>query len=112
MIPTWTSTCTNICEQRPLLRRVLEGGCLNPTLSLGLATMGSRKHMKQTPPSIGTGAPNLFYCRPTGDKGAPCHAPDCDGQSACMLQLQRKQKTKDCQELKHPSLSECPFFFG
>ena len=57
--------------------------------------------MTETLPSKGKGAPNLFYCRPTDDKGAPCHAPDCDGQSACMLQLKRTQKTKDGQEVKH-----------
>ena len=32
--PRWTSTCGNISEGRPLLRRLLEGGCLNPTLTL------------------------------------------------------------------------------
>ena len=59
------------------------------------------KHMTETPPSKGKGPPNLFYCRPTDDKGGPCHAPDCDGQTACMLQLKRTQKTKDGQEVKH-----------
>ena len=55
----------------------------------------------------GKGAPNLFYCRPTDDNGAPCHVPDCDGRSACLPQLQRKQKTKDGQELKHQDHFRC-----
>ena len=40
------------------------------------------KHMTETPSSKGKGTPNLFYCRPTDDKGGPCHAPDCDGRVA------------------------------
>ena len=36
------------------------------------------KHMTETPPSKGKGAPNPSHCRPTDDKGGPCHAPDCD----------------------------------
>ena len=57
--------------------------------------------MKETPAANGNGAPNLFCCRPTDDKQGPCHAPDCDGRSACLLQLQRKQKIKDGPEVKH-----------
>ena len=45
--------------------------------------------------------PNLLYCCPTDYKGGPCHAPDCDGPSACMHQLKRTQKTKGGQEVKH-----------
>ena len=41
---------------------------------------GLLKHLTETPPSKGKGAPNLFYCRPTDDKGGPCHAPDCGGE--------------------------------
>ena len=36
MTPTWTS----ICEERPLLRRLLQGGRLKPTLTLGRALVG------------------------------------------------------------------------
>ena len=50
------------------------------------------KHMTETPSSKGKGTSNLFYCRPTDDKVGPCNAPDCDGRSACMLQLKRTQK--------------------
>ena len=68
----------------------------NPRMGRG----GQLKHMTETPPSKGKGAPNLFYCCPTEDNGGPCHAPDCDGRSACMLKLKRMQKTKDGQEVK------------
>ena len=53
---------------------------------------GQLKHMTVTPSSKGRGTPNLFYCPPTDEKGGPCHAPDCDGRSACMRQLNRKHK--------------------
>ena len=36
------------------------------------------KDMKETPPSAGKGAPNLFYYSPMDNKGGPCQAPDCD----------------------------------
>ena len=62
---------------------------------------GQLKHMTETPPSKGKGAPNLFYCRPMDDKGGPCHVPDCDRRSARMLQLKHTQKTKHGQEVKH-----------
>ena len=61
-----------------------------PHSNPGKGKGGQLKHMKETPPSKGKEAPNLFYCQPTDDKGGPCHAPDCDGRSFCMLQLQRK----------------------
>ena len=63
--------------------------------------------MTETHCSKGKGAPNVFYCRPTDDKGGPCHAPDCDGLSACMLQLKRMQKSKDGQKRKHQDLFPC-----
>ena len=34
-----------------------------------------------------TGSPPLFYYELVNDKGAPCHAPDCERRSSCMLQL-------------------------
>ena len=42
-----------------------------------------------------TGSPPLFYCKPVNDKGQPCHAPDCDHRSSCMLQMKRQQHAKD-----------------
>ena len=89
------------------------GGSPQPHSNLGKGRGGHLKHMTETPSSKGKGAPNLFYCRPTDDKGGPCHAPDFDGRSACMLQLNRMQKTKDGQEVKHqapfPSSMTCGY---
>ena len=73
---------------------------------------GHLKHMKETPPAKGKGAPNLFYCQRTDDKGGPCHAPDCDGRSSCMLQLRQTQKTKDGQEVKHQDHLRCTITCG
>ena len=73
---------------------------------------GHLKHMTKTPSSQGTGAPNLFYCRPKDDKGGPRHAPDCDGPSSCMLQLKRTQKTKDGQDVKHQDHYRCTIMCG
>ena len=73
---------------------------------------GQLKHMTETHPSKGKGAPNLFYCRPADDKGGPCHEPECDGRTACMLQLKRTQKTKDGQEVKHQDHFRCTIMCG
>ena len=72
-----------------------------PHTNPGKGRGGQLKHMTETLPSKGKGAPNLYYSRPTGDKGGPCHAPDCDWRSACMLHLKRTQDSKDVQEEKH-----------
>ena len=40
MTHTWISIGASICEGRPLLRRLLEGGHLDPTLTLGRAVVG------------------------------------------------------------------------
>ena len=68
--------------------------------------------MTEIPSSKGKRIRNLFYCRPTDDKSGPCHAPDCDGRSACMLQLKRTQKTKDGQEVKHQDHFRCTITCG
>ena len=73
---------------------------------------GHLKHMTETPSSKGKGAPNLFYCRLTDDKDGPCHAPDCDERSACLLQLKRTQKTNDGQEVKHEDPFRCTITCG
>ena len=73
---------------------------------------GQLKHLTQSAPSKDKGAPNRFYCRPTDDKGGPCHAPDCEGRSACMLQLKHTQKTKDGQEVKHQDPFRCTITCG
>ena len=64
--------------------------------------------MSEVKPEIGT--PPLFYCKPVNDKGGPCHAPDCDHRSCCVLQLERQQHTTDGKEGPYqdrPLL--CPF---
>ena len=73
---------------------------------------GKLKHLTEAPPSKDKGSPNLLYCRPNVDKGGPCHVPDCDGRSACMLQLKRTQKTKDGQEVKHQDRFRCTITCG
>ena len=74
--------------------------------------VGQLEHMTETPRSKGKGTPNLFYCRPTDDEGRPCHVPDCDGRSACMLRLKCTQKTKNGQEVKHQDLFCCTITCG
>ena len=78
----------------------------------GKGRYGQLKHMTKLPPSKGKGTPNLLYCRPTDDNGGTCPAPDCDRQSACMLQLKRTQKTKDGQEVKHQDHFCCTITCG
>ena len=48
---------------------------------------GNLRAMNEVKPDAGT--PPLFYCKPVNDKGGPCHAPDCDQRSSCMLQIKR-----------------------
>ena len=83
-----------------------------PRSNAGKGRGGQLKHMTETPSPKGKGGPNLFYCRPRDDKRGPCHAPDCDGRSACMLQLKRMRKTKDGQEVKHPDHFHCTITCG
>ena len=83
-----------------------------PHSNPGKGRRGQLKHLTETPSSKGKGTPNLFYCRPTDDKGGPCHAPDRDGRSACMLQLKRTRKTKDGQEVKHQDHFRCTITCG
>ena len=63
-----------------------EGRSPQPNSNPGKGKGGQLEHVKENPPAEGKGAPNLFYCQLTADKGGPCHAPDCDGPSSCMLQ--------------------------
>ena len=94
-------------RREPLTEKSPGGRWPHPHSNPGKGCGGQLKHMTEAPSSKGKGTPNLFYCCPTDDKGAPCHAPDCDGPSACMLQLKRTQKTKDGQEVKHPDHFRC-----
>ena len=54
---------------------------------------GNLRAMNEVKPEAGTAL--LLYCKPVNDKGRPCHAPDCDHRSGCMLQMKRQQHTKD-----------------
>ena len=75
-----------------------------PHSNPGKGRGGQLKHVTETP--------YLLYCRPTDDKGGPCHTPDCDGRSACRLQPKRTQKTKDGQEVKHEDRFRCTITCG
>ena len=66
--------------------------------------------MNEVKPDAGT--PPLFYCKPINDKGGPCHAPDCDHRSSCMLQMKRKQHTKDGKPVTHQDHFRCTITCG
>ena len=66
---------------------------------------GNLRVMNEVKPQAGT--PPLFFCKPINDKGAPCHAPDCDLRSGCMLQMKRQQHTKDGKRLTHQDHFRC-----
>ena len=55
--------------------------------------------MQENQHSNGEGAPLPLYCCSTDNRGGPCPAHDCDGRRNRLLQMQRKQKTKDGQEV-------------
>ena len=59
-----------------------------------------------------TGTPPLFFCKPVHDKGGPCHAPDCDHRSGCVLQLQRQQHTTDAKTVTHQDRFRCTITCG
>ena len=58
------------------------------------------------------GTPPLFYCKPVNDKGGPCHASDCDHRSSCMLQMKRRQHTKDGKPVTHQDHFRCTITCG
>ena len=62
-------------------------GRKNPTNANqgGCKGRGNLRAMNEVKPDAGT-LP-LFYCKSVNDKGGPCHAPDCDHRSSCMLQM-------------------------
>ena len=71
---------------------------------------GNLRAMNEVKPE--TGSPPLFYCKPVTDKGAPCHAPDCDHRSSCMLQMKRQQHTKDEKTVTHQDHFRCTMTCG
>ena len=66
--------------------------------------------MNEVKPEAGT--PPLFYCKPVNDKGGPCHAPDCDQRSGCMLQMKRQQHTKNGKTVTHQDHFRCTITCG
>ena len=71
---------------------------------------GHLRAMNEVKPDVGT--PPLFYCKPVNDKGGPCHAPDCDHRSSCMLQMKRQQHTKDGKPVTHQDHFRCTITWG
>ena len=66
--------------------------------------------MNEVKPEAGT--PPLFYCNRVNERGGPCHAPDCDHCSGCMLQLRRQQHTKDGNTVTHQDHFRCTITCG
>ena len=71
---------------------------------------GNLRAMNEVKPDAGTPPP--FYCKPVNDKGGPCHAPDCDHCSSCMLQMKRQQHTKDGKPVTHQDHFRCTITCG
>ena len=71
---------------------------------------GNLRSMNEVKPEAGT--PPLFYFKPVNDKGGPCHAPDCDHRSGCMLQLRRQQHTKDGKTVTQQDHFRCTITLG
>ena len=59
-----------------------------------------------------TGTPPLFYCKPVNDKGGPCHAPDCNHRSGCVLQLKRQQHTREGKAVTYQDHFRCTITCG
>ena len=71
---------------------------------------GNRRAMNEVKPDAGS--PPLSYCKPVNDKGGPCHAPDCDHRSSCMLQMKRQQHSKDGKTVTHQDHFRCTITSG
>ena len=50
---------------------------------------------------------STLFCKPVSGKGGPCHAPDCDHCTGCVLQLKRQQHTKDGKTVTHQDHFRC-----
>ena len=97
----------------PLPLNVAKGkGPKNPTNANqgGGKGRGNPRFNNEVKPEAGT-AP-LFFCKPVNDKGGPCHAPDCDHRSSCMLQMKRKQHTKGGTTVTHHDHFRCTITCG
>ena len=71
---------------------------------------GNLRAMNEVEPEAGTRP--LFYCKSVNDKGGPCHAPDCDQCSSCMLQMKLQQHTRDGKTLTHQDHFRCTITCG
>ena len=71
---------------------------------------GNLRAMNEVKPEAGT--PPFFYSKPVNDKGGPCHAPDCNHRSCCMLQLKRQQHTRDGKAVTHQDDFRCTITCG
>ena len=71
---------------------------------------GNLRAMNEVKPD--TGVPPLFYCNPVNGEGGPCHVPDCDHRSGCMLQLKRQQHTKYGKTMNYQDHFRCTITFG
>ena len=71
---------------------------------------GNVRAMNEVKPDAGT--PPLFYSKPVNDKGGPCHAPDFDHRSSCMLQMKQQQHTKDGKTVTHQDHFRCTITCG
>ena len=71
---------------------------------------GNLRAMNEVKPDAGT--PPLLYCKPVNDKGRPCHAPDCDHRSSCMLQMKQQQHSKDWKTVTHQDHFRCTITCG
>ena len=71
---------------------------------------GNLRAMNEVKPDAGT--PPLFYCKPVNDNGGPCHAPDCDHRSSCMLHMKRQQHSKNGKTVTHQDHFRCTITYG
>ena len=56
--------------------------------------------------------PPLFYCKPVNEKWGPCHAPNCDHRSSCMLQMKRQHHSGDRKTVTHRDFFRCTITSG
>ena len=96
----------------PTTERAEGKGPKNPTNTNqgGGKGRGNLRAMNEVKPETGT--PPFFFCKPLNDKGGPCHAPDCDLRSGCMLQMKRQQHTKDGKTVTHRDHFRCTITCG
>ena len=103
MTPRWRNRSRSTwAEVVPLPPNVAKGKGLKIALTLTREVVKERGNlpaMNEVTPDAGR--PPLFNRKPVNDKGGPCHAPDCDHSSSCMLQMKRQQHSKDGKTVTH-----------